>query len=181
MSLGRVFFDERRGLLRDRQAAARGFFKCAAAYQGLAPAQYRLAIIYETGIGVPKDLAIAKGWLKKAADRGNAKAMHNVGVYLAQGIQGKPDYATAVSWFRKAAERDVRDSQFNLGILMARGLGTLRDFKSSYVWFALAARDGDAEHRETRPGRATSLEHRARRSEGHDREFQAAPARSRCQ
>ncbi|MBV9752795.1 MAG: sel1 repeat family protein, partial [Hyphomicrobiales bacterium] len=95
--------------------------------------------------GLPKDLASAKAWSEKAADRGNVKAMHNVGVFLAQGVQGKPDYATAVTWFRKAAERNVRDSQFNLGILMARGLGTPRDFKGSYVWFALAARDGDAD------------------------------------
>ena len=144
-----------RGVTRDTQGAAKLFER--AANQGLAPAQYRIANIYETGIGAAKDLALAKAWFEKAAARGNAKAMHNVGVYLAQGIQGKPDYATAVGWFRKAAERNVRDSQYNLAILLARGLGTARDFKASFVWFSLAARDGDAESAKKRDEVATRL------------------------
>ncbi|HWT29984.1 MAG TPA: SEL1-like repeat protein, partial [Propylenella sp.] len=108
-------------------------------------AQYRLGSIYEKGLGVTKDLAVAQDWYRRAADAGNVKAMHNLAVLYAEGAGGKPDLEKAAALFRKAAEHGVRDSQFNLAILHARGLGVPQDMLEAYKWFAIAASSGDAE------------------------------------
>ena len=63
-----------------------------AAKQGLVPAQFRLGGLYEKGLGVKKDLEIARRLYLAAAQAGNAKAMHNLAVLYAEGIDGKPDY-----------------------------------------------------------------------------------------
>ena len=99
----------------------------------------------EKGVGVKKDLGLARRYYTAAAEKGNAKAMHNLAVLYAEGIDGKPDYNSAVQWFRKAASHGVADSQYNLAVLAARGLGTPKSLTESYKWFALAAAQGDKE------------------------------------
>ncbi|MEP2727060.1 SEL1-like repeat protein, partial [Roseibium sp.] len=110
---------------------------------GLAPAEYRLASLYEKGRGVEKDLEKARELYTKAAEAGNAKAMHNLAVLYAEGADGAPDFAKAGKWFESAANYGVKDSLFNLGILYARGLGVEKDLVASYKWFAIAADQGD--------------------------------------
>ena len=123
-------------------AAARLFEKAAA--QGLAPAQYRVGGHYEKGLGVTRDVGLAKTWYQRAAEKGNARAMHNLAVLVAEaGANGRPDYGEAATWFRRAAEHGVRDSQFNLGVQQARGLGVQQNLAESYLWFSLAAAQGD--------------------------------------
>ncbi len=92
---------------------------------------------------MPRDLALAKLWYQRAAEKGNARAAHNLAVLLAEGAGGRPDYAGAIEWFRRAAEQGIRDSQFNLAVLLARGLGTPQDLSGSYTWFAIVAAQGD--------------------------------------
>lgn len=128
---------------RDFKNAAHWFEKSAA--KGLAPAQYRLGVLYERGLGVTRDPALARSWYQRAAERGNARAMHNLAVLLADGGGAKPEYSEAAIWFRKAAERGVKDSQYNLAILYARGMGVAQDLVESYGWFAAAAAQGDGD------------------------------------
>jgi localization factor PodJL len=116
-----------------------------AAKQGLAPAQFRLAGLYEKGLGVKKNLDTARRFYAAAGTAGNAKALHNLAVLYAEGIDGRPDYQTAARWFRKASDYGVTDSQYNLAILYARGIGVEQNLTEAYKWFALAARDGDSE------------------------------------
>ena len=140
---------------RDYKNAAQWFEKSAA--KGVAPAQYRLGVLYERGLGVERDTAQARQWYQRAADRGNARAMHNLAVLLADG-GGKPEYADAAIWFRKASELGVKDSQFNLAILYARGMGVAQDFVESYAWFAAAAAQGDADAAKKRDEVASRLD-----------------------
>ena len=108
------------------------------------PAQYRLASLYEKGLGVAQDKIKAKSLYLKAAEAGNPRAMHNLAVLLADG-NGKPDYEGAATWFRKAAQYGVHDSQYNLAILLARGLGVQQSLVQSYQWFAVAADQHDVD------------------------------------
>ena len=66
-------------------------FERAAAH-GLVPAQYRIGNLYEKGIGVSRDYALASLWYQRAAENGNARAMHNLAVLMAEGVQGNPDF-----------------------------------------------------------------------------------------
>ncbi len=144
---------------RDYKNAAHWFEKSAA--KGLAPAQYRLGVLYERGLGVARDPATARSWYQRAADRGNARAMHNLAVLLADGGGARPDYSEAAIWFRRAAEHGVKDSQFNLAILYARGMGVPQDLVASYGWFAAAADHGDADAGKKRDEVAGRLDSKA--------------------
>ncbi|SFK00602.1 tetratricopeptide repeat protein [Methylocapsa palsarum] len=128
---------------RDMKLAAQYYE--TAARQGLATAQYRLAALFEKGLGVPRDTAQARALYLAAAEKGNLKAMHNLGVLAAEGADARPDYAGAALWFGKAAQSGVRDSQFNMAVLLARGLGVPRDPAQAYSWFTILANEGDAE------------------------------------
>ena len=107
-------------------------------------AQYRLGKLHEKGLGVPRDLTLARKWTESAANGGNVRAMHDLAVFYAQGDGGPQSYAAAVNWFRKAAEFGVVDSQYNLGVLYERGIGIEPDPTEALFWFVIAARGGDA-------------------------------------
>ncbi len=123
---------------RDLVTAAQWYRK--AAERGLAPAQLRLAFLYQKGVGVQRDLDRARAWYLRAAEQGNVTAMHNLAVLTAD---NKPDYATAAQWFKKAAEYGLLNSQFNLALLLSRGLGVQQNLVAAYAWFAIAAAQGD--------------------------------------
>jgi len=116
----------------------------AAANQNQPAAQYRLAKLYEAGIGVKTDPDMARKLTERAARAGNRIAMHDLGLYYAEGHGGlKPDLNTALKWFQKAAERSVVDSQYNLGILLGSTPEIPQDLVSAYFWFSVAAGQGD--------------------------------------
>jgi len=125
--------------------------------KGYAPAQYRLASMYEKGNGVDHDLAKAKQYYEQAANQGNASAMHNLAVLYASGTAGSQDYDSAASWFSRAADLGVSDSQFNLAILYARGNGVKQDLQESYKWFAIAAKSGDKDAAQKRDEVANAM------------------------
>lgn len=114
-----------------------------AAHEGFAPAQYRLAKLYETGDGVAADLATARRWTQRAADAGNVRAMHDLGVYYARGDGGERNEAAAFRWFRQAAEFGIADSQYNLGILYQQGRGVRENLAEALFWFTVAAKQND--------------------------------------
>lgn len=107
-------------------------------------AQYRYGKLHEKGLGVPRDLSLARQWTERAANGGNNRAMHDLAVFYAQGEGGPQSYAAAVNWFRKAAEFGVVDSQYNLGVLYEKGIGIEPDPSEALFWFYTAARGGDA-------------------------------------
>ena len=114
------------------------------ANQGQPAAQYRLAKLYENGIGVEKDLPGAMKLLERSAKGGNRIAMHDLGHYFATGAaSSEPEIEKAVTWFQQAAERGVLDSQFNLGVLYQEGSGVAKSLVDSYVWYAIAGAQGD--------------------------------------
>ncbi len=140
----------------DDEGAAHWFER--AAKKGLVPAQFRLASLYEKGIGVKKSLTTARDLYRAAADKGHGKAMQNLAVLYAEGIDGPGDYRTAAQWFRKAAERGVIDSQYNLAVLFARGFGVEQNPAESYKWFFLAAKKGDKDAAQKRDEMAARLD-----------------------
>ncbi len=153
--IGSRYTDGRGGVKTDLAAAAKWYQ--LAADKGFAPAQYRIANLYEKGTGVERDIAKARGYYEAAAEKGNASAMHNLAVLLATGAEGDPDYDAAADWFKKAADLGVADSQFNLAILYARGNGVKQDLEESYKWFAVAAKDGDKDAAQKRDEVANAM------------------------
>lgn len=156
---------EGRGIPQDMILAIHLYERAAQA--GLPPAQERLAMLMDKGIGTARDPKQAAIWYERAAQGGNIRAMHNLATLLASGAAGKPDYAAALRWYSEAAEAGLKDSQFNMGVLLTRGIGTRPDLARAYKWFALAAAQGDADaakKRDELAGRLPSSELKAMQS-----------------
>jgi TPR repeat protein len=73
------------------------------AEQGDARAQSNLALMYDTGRGVPQNFAVAIDWFRKAAAQGDAGAQSNLGLTYSKGRGVPQDYVSAYMWFDLAA------------------------------------------------------------------------------
>ncbi len=100
-----VAADYQRGLA----AYQRGDFPSAyrewrdAAEQGVAQAQYRLADLYESGLGVNRDFLEASKWYRRAARQGHTISQHMVGLTYAYGLGVPRDMVEAYMWLDLAA------------------------------------------------------------------------------
>ena len=78
------------------------------AQEGDKEAQTYVGEIYEKGLGVPPDYAVAVAWYRKAADQGHTRAQINLGHMYEKGLGLAPDPMQAVHWYRQASGlRDV--------------------------------------------------------------------------
>ena len=106
-------------------------------------AQFRLAILYERGDGVPRNDAEAVRWLRKAAEAGYADAQVNLGLIYRQGTRGiTKNPEEAVQWFRKAAEQGNAYGQCELAFMYENGDGVAQDDAEAVRWYTRAADQG---------------------------------------
>lgn len=109
-------------------------------------AAYGLGVLYEAGLGVDKDLAIAMQWHRIAAEKGVPAAQNRLAIFIENGhgnVQGNPD--EAVVWYRKAAEKGFITAQVNLGLSLTAGSGTPVNLEEALQWFRKAAEGGSGE------------------------------------
>lgn len=114
-----------------------------AAGQGDAQAQFRLALMYAAGKGVPADPAKAARWLQRAGEQGVAEAQFNLALAYEEGQGVQQDHAAAIKWYRSAAMQGYVSAQKNLGVKYALGQGVAVDYFESYIWSSIAAQSGD--------------------------------------
>jgi TPR repeat protein len=76
-----------------------------AALQGMMPAQYRLARLYEDGRGVPRNLDEAASWYRKASDQTDPAAQLRLGILLSPGNGSRTDVVEAYKWLNLSASR----------------------------------------------------------------------------
>ena len=112
------------------------------AEQGLAAAQFNLALLYANGQGMPKDDAQARQWYEKAAAQGHAEAQVNLGILLVYARGGPQDYKMAVYWLRLSANQGNDLAQRKLGLMYERGDGVQQDYVRAYMWYSLGAANG---------------------------------------
>lgn len=107
--LGFLFISGEEGVDKD-PAEARTWFERAAA-QGLADAQFNLALIYANGDGVPADPRQAAHWCRLAAEQGFAAAQDRLGVMYIKGEGVPRDEAEALAWFELSAAAGDAEGQ----------------------------------------------------------------------
>ncbi|MCP1318389.1 tetratricopeptide repeat protein [Vreelandella lionensis] len=129
------------------------------AEQGNSEAQANLALMYEHGRGVKKDLVEAFKWHSLAANQGLAWAQTNLGIAYANGRGVEQNDQEAVKWFRSAALKGKIRAQELLASMYDRGRGAPQNQMSAAQWInpsnlmyiAELAKDyGDMVHFETR-------------------------------
>jgi TPR repeat protein len=86
-----------------------------AAEGGYAPAEVMLGYVYETGLSVPKDPAVAMQWYRKSADQDNQLAEWLLGrlYYTGNGTDQNLDEAS--KWFEKSASHGDPIAEYLLG------------------------------------------------------------------
>ncbi len=83
--------------------------------------------MYDDGIGVKRNDALAAKWYMDAAENGNVGAMTNVGVMFTDGEGVKQDYAKARYYLEKSVKSDSPEGMASLAYLYINGLGVKRD------------------------------------------------------
>jgi len=116
-----------------------------AAEQGLANAQFDLAVRYRLGQGVPQDMVQSFNWLRKAAQQGHRAAQYNLALMYGMGHGTAEDLAQAFYWMRKAAEQGDADAQHKLVLSYIHGHGVAKDLALAGQWAVKAAEQGHPE------------------------------------
>ncbi len=112
------------------------------AAEGYPPAQYHLGFMYDKGLGVKKDHAVAAIWYTRAAQQGYAYAQNNLAELYRQGLGVKKDLQQAAKWYREAARRGILNAQFSLAEMYRRGQGIKKDLRLAEKWLLKAAERG---------------------------------------
>jgi len=108
------------------------------AIAGHCEAQYRLAIMYQNGLGMVKNEAEAVYWMRTAAQQNFTLAQHGLGYLYLQGEGVEADATQAAYWFRLAAEQGLAGAQAVLGNLYETGQGVAKDLAEAQRWYAKA-------------------------------------------
>jgi uncharacterized protein len=123
-----------------------------AAEGGDESAQFRLARLYDQGLGLPSNKETAVKWYTAAAQQGNSRAQFYLGVKYDVGDGVTADKSQAFQWYLKAADGHkignfdlgAPEAQFNLGIMYRDGEGVTKDRQEALNWFLRAAKNSDA-------------------------------------
>lgn len=105
---------------------------------GDASAQYRLAVMYEKGLGVKRDDQQAAAWYLKAAIQDDSRAQFALAEMYHKG-QGVPlNEKQAIHWYVEAADHGYPKAQYTVGLMYAKGEGVPQDYVIAYKWLSLA-------------------------------------------
>jgi len=111
---------------------------------GEVASQRQLAARYAEGVGVTRDLALARRWYEQAAEAGDPESQTAMGLMLADAKGGNADPAQALRWFRQAAEQGYAPAQYWMGWMYLTGRGVEADASVAATWWRRAAQQGDA-------------------------------------
>ncbi|MBX3470890.1 MAG: protein kinase [Planctomycetes bacterium] len=117
----------------------------ARAAAGDADAMLRLGLMHKDGKGAARDLAAARGWFRRAAEKGEASAAFWAAVCADRGVGGPADPAEAARWFEVAARQGHVKAMFWLGTYLADGRAGAADPAGARDWFVKARGAGDDE------------------------------------
>jgi TPR repeat protein len=106
---------------------------------GHAEAEYKLAVCYQKGTGVPHDNAKAFALMRQSAEQGYAPAEGQLGYYYGIGLGVTNDPVQALNWYRKAADQGNAAAQFGMGNIYSTGRGVTRDMDQAIRWWRKAA------------------------------------------
>ncbi len=108
------------------------------AEKGHADAQYRLAIMYQNGLGLVRNELLAMKWMISSANQGFAWAQHGLGFMYMDGDCVPKNGEKAVTWFTRSAEQGMAGSQTALAMMYETGNGVEKDLDEARKWYRMA-------------------------------------------
>lgn len=123
-----------------------------AAEEGHREAAYNLAICYQYGYGVEKDLKTAYQLYLRSALQGYGKGLNLVGDFYAQGLGVRQSWREAIKWYLDATVSDdlsaVGYAEWKLAGILARGNGVEQDVDGAVAWYEKALSHGETRAKE---------------------------------
>jgi TPR repeat protein len=110
---------------------------------GRHPGEARLQAWLGRSLQKAGNLAEARLWYDKAAEKSHPVALNNLGRMYMDGKVVPQDYAKARSLYQKAANLGEPAAMTNIGILFRNGYGVQRDYTTARIWFEKAAAKGE--------------------------------------
>ncbi len=108
------------------------------AEQEIPDAQYRLAIMYQNGLGMVRNELLAVKWMCAAANRDFALAQHGLGFMYLHGDCIAKNGTKAVHWFQRAAAHGLTGSQTTLAMMYEQGDGVEKNIEKAKEWYRRA-------------------------------------------
>lgn len=105
---------------------------------GDADAQFNLGQAYRLGRGVPLDLAAAKVWFERAAQKGHVDAQTTLGLLTFQ----NGDRVQGLKWLKAAADQGEARALLVYGTALFNGDGVTQDRVLAYAYVSRAAAQG---------------------------------------
>lgn len=112
------------------------------ANNGYAPAQFRLGLLYQIGLGVPVRPRSAVYWFSKAAQQGEIGSQYRLADAYQRGYGAPHTPELAVQGFLGLAEQHYAPAQYRLALAYAAGTGVARDPVAAVAWLKRAADGG---------------------------------------
>ena len=110
---------------------------------GSVVAANNLAILFDQGLGGPKDPAKAKQLFETAAAGGIYLAMYSLGEMYEDGRGVPQHFVLAWQLYEKAAAAGYARAMTKLGIFCEKGLAVAKDYREARKWFEKAAALGE--------------------------------------
>jgi cell division septation protein DedD len=115
------------------------------AERGDADAAFNLGQAYRLGRGVQTNLALAKAWFERAANKGHIDAQTTLGLLLFQ----SGDQAAGLKWLKTAAEQGEPRALLVYGTALFNGDGVTQNPVLGYAYVSWAAAQGFGPAKET--------------------------------
>ncbi|MBO7244461.1 MAG: sel1 repeat family protein [Alphaproteobacteria bacterium] len=114
--------------------------------EGDATAYYYLGKMYAKGEGVPKDLAMAVEYYKKAESAYNIDAAYELAQILLDDAvdPSDPKFETGLGYLKRAAYAGQADALYQLGELFAEGKKVEKSYQNSFGYYLMSALRGHA-------------------------------------
>ena len=130
------------GQLFQRDYRAGAMTLAVLAENGYAPAQFRLGVLYQRGLGVPRNPRAAVYWFEKAARQDEIGGQYWLAEAYRQGNGAPQEPTLAFFWFKRLAERGYAPAQYQVALAYAEGRGTSRDAQAAVTWLQRASAGG---------------------------------------
>jgi TPR repeat protein len=125
----------------DNELALRHFLRLS--NDGDMRAQYYLAYMMDSGLGMGKDVYGSANWYLKSATQGYMPAMVYAGYIYSAGHGVTVDKKKAFDWYTQAAQMGDAVAQNNLGVMLREGDPYAANKPLSAQWFLQSAMQGN--------------------------------------
>ncbi|MDL2269871.1 sel1 repeat family protein [Desulfosarcina sp. OttesenSCG-928-A07] len=106
-------------------------------------AMLNLGVLYEQGIGVPKNFTQALSWYEKSGNAGSADGNYRAGLCYETGLGTTANLSTAMKYFEKAAAKGFSPAQYKLGSFYLTGRGVSQNNAKGIEFITKAAQAGN--------------------------------------